>query len=188
MKALDLLMSEHRLIEAMLAIVDDAATRADRGEVVSPEVFADAIEFFRTLADGCHHAKEEGILFPLLAARGFGLEMSVVGALLAQHDAGRAHIRAMQRALADWEVEDVHAPRALAASAKAYVEVLREHIRIEDVYFYDLAAGLLTEADDRVLVDGFEQVEHDRVGKGVHERFERMLDKYGAAPKTTVHG
>ncbi len=179
MKSMDLLMAEHRSIEAMLSVVDLAAARIERGEPVEARLFEDAIDFFSNFADGCHHAKEEDTLFPLLATRGFGPDMSVVAALLAQHEAGRAHVKEMRRSLEGWKRGDPQAALALATAAKAYGELLREHMRIEDEYFYDLAAGLLDAAADQTLLERFEHVES--LSGGEHERYERIVAKYSQA-------
>ncbi|MGE5602975.1 MAG: hemerythrin domain-containing protein, partial [Nitrososphaerales archaeon] len=63
MQATDILMEEHRVIERVLTSLERAAVRLDNGEAVRPGFFVDAADFVKGFADGCHHKKEEGVLF-----------------------------------------------------------------------------------------------------------------------------
>ena len=60
----DVLKAEHRVIERVL---DAAETMIDQPEI-DRDFFEKAMDFFRNFADGCHHAKEEDLLFPGLNA------------------------------------------------------------------------------------------------------------------------
>lgn len=177
MKSLDVLQDEHRGIEAMLSIVEAAASHLERGGEVDPQVFAGAVDFFQNFADGCHHAKEEETLFPLLATRGLTADNSAVGALLAQHNQGRACVGDMRAAAERLARGDRHAREALSNSARAYAKLLRVHIEIEEAFFSQ-AAQILSVEDDQRLVDQFEVIEDTRTGRGEHERYHRMIADY----------
>ncbi len=57
------LMQEHRVIERVLDAIELAAGHLQRGQAVRPEFFLEAATFIAGFADGCHHRKEEGVLF-----------------------------------------------------------------------------------------------------------------------------
>ena len=60
---IEVLMGEHRVIEQALA-----AIAAAREQDVSLSFYEDLVDFIANFADGCHHDKEEGLLFPPMIA------------------------------------------------------------------------------------------------------------------------
>jgi len=144
MKSLESLSTEHRTIEQMLIVLEASAERLEQGGDVPTSLVRDVLDFFHHFADALHHAKEERRLFPVLAGHGLGPEASVVGALMHQHDAGRAYVREMRAELERLCDGDRLAAAALAASARAYVDLLREHIRMEDENLFPLAEKTIT--------------------------------------------
>ena len=65
---------------------------------------------------------------------------------------------------------------ALAADARGYTELIREHIRIEDEYFYKLADQVLTEAEHAAIVEQFSGSPGNRAAHPERERYLKMLD------------
>ena len=72
MTATEELMTEHRAIERMLAVLESAAGRLEAGERVRPDVFREALDFVRNFADRCHHGKEEENSSPAWRSWGCG--------------------------------------------------------------------------------------------------------------------
>ncbi len=60
MGATEELMTEHRAIERMLAVLEVAAQRLEGGQRVRPGMLREAVDFVQNFADKCHHGKEEG--------------------------------------------------------------------------------------------------------------------------------
>jgi len=76
-----------RLIEIMAVMSKQPKpTIADLEEVV---------ELIRQFADGLHHAKEEKLLFPLMAEKGFSLQHGPVAVMLMDHEQGRVYVKGM---------------------------------------------------------------------------------------------
>src|SRR5262245_7867837 len=95
MTATEILKGEHRVIEQVLDCLDritELALAEGRLDALSAR---QALAFFETFADRCHHGKEEGQLFPLLEARGLARQGGPTGVMLSEHEHGRAHIRCM---------------------------------------------------------------------------------------------
>ncbi len=86
MKATQVLRDEHEGILAMLAVVEAAARRLESGKSIPPQMMIDAATFFRNFADGCHHGKEEGELFPTMAEHGVPQDGGPIGMMLYEHD------------------------------------------------------------------------------------------------------
>jgi len=152
---MQLLLEEHRLIERMLGVLDELVRRLESEREVPASVVEAALRFLIEFTDGLHHAKEEHVLFPLLARHDIGPDQPFINALAEHHDMGRSYVRRMAGA---WRavqraVPDAHI--ALASEMRSYVELLREHIRIEDEFLRGVADEYLSADDDRELVEGF---------------------------------
>ena len=73
---------------------------------------------------------------------------------------------------------DRSAALALAEDARGYTELIREHIRIEDEYFYKLADEVLTHAEQAAIVAQFGGGVGARPASAERERYLQMLDVY----------
>jgi hemerythrin-like domain-containing protein len=177
MTATEELMTEHRAIERMLAVLDAAAGRLEAGERVRPDIFREAVDFVRNFADRCHHGKEEDNLFPRLEELGVPREGGPLGVMLFEHDEGRAYIGAIADAVDAYEGSEEAAARTIASNARGYVSLLRDHILKEERVLFPMADQVLSAADQRSLAESFERIETDVMGAGVHERYHRMLDE-----------
>jgi hemerythrin-like domain-containing protein len=176
MSATNELRTEHRAIERMLAILEAAAQRLEQGERVRPEVFRQAVDFVRNFADRCHHAKEEQNLFPRLEARGVPRQ-GPIGVMLFEHEEGRAFVGAIAGAIDAYESNGLSAAAVIAENARGYADLLRGHIAKEDNVLFPMADRVLSAADQAELEQRFEQIETERMGPGVHERYHRLLDE-----------
>ncbi len=168
------LKHEHQVILMVLDAAErDVETMKATGRVAADRVAA-FLEFFRGFADRCHHAKEEDHLFRLMIERGFPSDSGPVAVMLAEHDAGRGRLAAVDAALPAAEQHDPAAVEAVAENLQGYVELLREHIAKEDNILYVMADQMLTEADQAALGEAFERVEAEEMGAGTHERFHQL--------------
>jgi hemerythrin-like domain-containing protein len=90
MKATEILMSEHQVILRVIAALESAAHRLDEGQPVQPAFFLEAADFIKGFADGCHHRKEEGVLFVAMQESGVPVQGGPLGVMLYEHEQGRA--------------------------------------------------------------------------------------------------
>jgi hemerythrin-like domain-containing protein len=69
--------------------------------------------------------------------------------------------------------------------ARAYIELLRQHLQKEDHCLFSMADQALSPADQSRLLAAFERVERGHMGAGTHERFLKLAndlaDRYGVA-------
>jgi len=177
MKATDVMKEEHRVIKLVLQCLSRVTAQVEKGGTLDRDSAGKMIEFFREFADRCHHGKEEAQFFPLARQRGVGCAPGNIDVLLAEHEEGRSHIRAMDESLAVAEKGDSQAQNRFCQHARQYVGLLTEHIRKEDDCLFPTADMLLTEEDQRALVSAFAQVEHEEMGEGVHERLHALADE-----------
>ena len=171
MEATDILMAEHRVIERVLAVLNTAAERLEQGQPVRPGFFIDASDFIKGFADGCHHRKEEGVLFEAMVNHGMSRLGGPIAVMLADHEQGRSFTRGMRAAAQKLEAGDASAREAVVANAKGYVTLLQQHIMKEDNILFPMAERVIPVADHAKVVEDFERVEHEETGEGVHEKY-----------------
>jgi hemerythrin-like domain-containing protein len=175
-----ILMNEHRVIEQVLTCLEKITDQAAATGAPDQASAEQALDFLRHFADGCHHGKEEQHLFPLLEARGFPRQFGPTGVMRAEHEEGRHHIQAMAAGVRDAAQGQPEALPQFIQHARAYVRLLREHIRKEDHCLFPMASQALNETDQQELLRRFEHVEHDQVGAGVHEEYLALADSLAA--------
>lgn len=180
MKATEELTHEHRVIELVLGALERMAREVEMGQPLVRDRAEKALEVLRNFADKCHHTKEEQHLFRALEARGMSRETGPLGVMLHEHELGRSHLRGMQRALVGAAEADPEAGPAFARHARAYTDLLRQHIQKEDQVLYPMAERMLSGEDDAELAAAFAQVEREVMGEGAHERYHRLAHELAA--------
>lgn len=180
MKATDILVEEHNVIQRVLAALETATLRLEQGQSLRPEFFLDAAEFVKGFADGCHHKKEEDVLFQAMVSHGLPRREGPIGVMLAEHEQGRSYIRALREAAQKLRAGDESAHRDVVLNARGYVALLREHIDKENGVLFPMADQVIpTSQHDRVAED-FERVEHEETGAGVHEKYLALAERLEA--------
>jgi len=178
MNPIDVLTREHRLIERVLDCLDELASRTVRGAELDRAGAASAIRFVRSFADARHHAKEEERLFPLLERKGVPRDGGPIGVMLHEHELGREAVRRMDTALGAGE------SRAFCEHARAYVELLRDHIGKEDDVLFRIAESILDEGERAALLDEFTRFdgsdEQEAVLREATALAEQLERAYGA--------
>jgi hemerythrin-like domain-containing protein len=171
MIATDILMSEHRVIEGVIHSIETAAQRLESGQTVRPEFFLSAADFIKGFADGCHHKKEEGVLFKALGSFGLPADGGPVAVMLAEHEEGRVFTAGMRQAALRLQAGEPSAALDVAKNARGYAALLRQHIQKEDTVLFPIADQVLPPQAQNDVLEGFEHVEHEETGEGVHEKY-----------------
>jgi hemerythrin-like domain-containing protein len=170
-KATDILMEEHRVIERVIAALEAGASQLEQGKTVRPEFFMDAAAFIKGFADGCHHKKEEGVLFEAMFAYGAPAQGGPVNVMLAEHEMGRIYTRGLLTAAERLSRGDQAARQEIISFARSYADLLRQHILKEDRILFPMANQIIPEAYQEQVYLGFEKVEHEETGEGIHEKY-----------------
>lgn len=145
---IDELMAEHRVIEQVLSALEAAADRE-----LALSFYEGAVDFIANFADGCHHDKEEGLLFPCLEKHGMPRGGGPIAVMLHEHDVGRACVARIRAAISAGD-------RVAARSAAGdYADLLRQHIAKEDGVLYAMARQILPAAEIESLAARFEDVQ-----------------------------
>lgn len=176
MKATKILMEEHRLIERMLAVLHTATDHLSQGGKVSPTFFTNASIFIKNFADGCHHHKEEDILFIAMSESGVPVQGGPIGVMLIEHEQGREFNHRMVEAIQKWEAGDFSARATVIQNARGYVALLRQHIYKEDNILFPMAERFIPpEQQEKVEVD-FDRTVQEETVAGVREKYSALVE------------
>ncbi len=177
MKATEILMEEHRIIERVLNALETAANRLTSGKEIPAEFFLKAADFIKGFADGCHHKKEEGVLFESLATNGMSKDVGPVAAMLAEHEEGRRLTRAMHEGTERLRGGDQAAVSQVTPNALDYVALLRQHIQKEDNVLFPMANRTILVEQHTKITESFSQIELEETGAGIHEKYLSLADE-----------
>ena len=169
---IETLMTEHRLIEAVLASLDAWADALSAGEAERADL-PRFVTFIREFADAKHHAKEEDILFAAMTDHGFPKQAGPIAVMLHEHEIGRAYVSVLAEG-AESEDWDESERARLAEAAHGYVSLLRQHIPKEDNVLYPMAADRLPPEAMQQVAERCARVEDEHARSGDAERLEAL--------------
>jgi len=182
MRSTEDLEHEHRVIEQVVLALEGMAEQLEAGRGLSRERAERALEVLQSFADKCHHGKEEQHLFKTLEARGVPRDTGLVAELLHEHGEARRHVRTMARALVGACENDPQDGPLFALHARGYVRVIRPHIEKEDTVLFPMADETLTPEDDAKVMEGYEAIERQVIGEGMHEKYARWAHDLAEQP------
>lgn len=174
MTGTEVLRTEHREIGIMLEICNICAGRIQKGDLAELDTIAKAVDFFRDFTDGCHHKKEEDILFPLLAEKNNPELDASINALLDEHVQGRKLVKLINKNLGEVQ-NNAGDTTLLAGSITGYTALLEKHIAREDNALFTMAESILKPCEQKQLYEKFETLEEEEIGAGVHEKFHHLI-------------
>lgn len=153
------LREEHQLILKMLECFEIALGQARQSGKADRQTFEPFVEFFKGFADRCHHCKEEDRLFPCLERCGMPKEGGPIAVMLHEHGLGRAFVRAIAESLAAADAGDAAAVQAVLTEGRRFANLLRQHIMKEDHVLFEMADGMVQDADRLSLTQGYAEAE-----------------------------
>ncbi len=171
MQLTDILKTEHRVIEIVIACLERIAGEASQSGKLNRDAAEKVIDFIRNFADRCHHGKEEDHLFTSLESAGMPTEGGPVGVMLREHQMGREFVRQMSEAIPAAGEGISEAVKAYATAAMGYAALLRAHIQKEDNILFPAAENLLSQSELDALRVQFDLTEREHMGEGTHERY-----------------
>jgi hemerythrin-like domain-containing protein len=170
------LRAEHQTILRVVRILGSLMDRYERTGDFPDESLARCVEFFRLFADACHHAKEEGMLFPVLEMRGIPREGGPIGVMLYEHQVARGLTRDMGEALAAAQGRESGAHQKFLRAARQYHDLLTQHIFKEDNVLFHMGDRVMTADDQATLANEFCQSGCRMLEGRRHEELEKIAD------------
>lgn len=170
------LKDEHRVIERLLAILLASAEPLRKGKPIDRRIVDGGVDFITNFIENCHHKKEEGVLFPAVKSRVKDPTLTV-DHLLEEHKDGKKLAKELAKAAKTFYGNGGKRTRANALikvveNIRAFSELLRHHIAMEDGEFFPMCEEILSEAEKKTVSEKFKEVE---TGNGVHEKYVSLI-------------
>lgn len=173
MQARGILMIEHRLIERMIHVVQEALDQIQSTNKVDPVFIDTVVDFIQMYADRTHHGKEEDILFAELAQRTLSApDRQNMNELIDEHVFARNTTKALIDANGRYRNGDSSALPDILDKLSTLVEFYPKHIEKEDKNFFPASRSYLTEEEDQNMLEEF--WEFDR--KMIHEKYNAVVE------------
>lgn len=168
------LMTEHRLIERMVQLMQSELRNVEVTETVDGLFLDTAVDFLRTYADRCHHGKEEDILFRDLAKKKLDPDhKKTMDELLAEHAIARENVGGLHDARISYSEGDPNAVGEVRRRLKALTDLYPRHIEKEDRrFFIPCMAYFSREEMDAMLGEFFE---FDRMM--IHDKYKVIVSR-----------
>lgn len=151
------LMIEHRLIERMIALMENELQEAEKKNRADARFIDAATRFIRTYADRCHHGKEEDILFRELKKKNISQEhKKIMDELVEEHTWGRETTRRLVDRNARYEKGDGDVFPEIVDCIGQLVRFYPKHIEKEDKHFFIPVMDYFSDSEkDAMLKEGY---------------------------------
>jgi hemerythrin-like domain-containing protein len=130
------LLDEHVVIENVLAAFEAKVLPLPEAPFTA-QWFGGALDFFQHFVEGCHHNREEELVFPQLRDAG----------LIKEHDSGSEYLAQLQASFEGASRGESEALARFRSTGLAYTRFMRDHINREDELLH-WAAGRPVQEDE----------------------------------------
>ena len=148
-----------------------------------------AIDFLLEFGDRIHNTKEEKVLFPLMVERGIP-ESGPIRVMLLEHEAERKILQQMITEAPDLERASEADKTGFKQKGLEYLGIRANHIWKENDVLYQMGRQVLTEEDNRSLVEGFGRIDTSTYGETAVQHYSQMLEEVeqgSKASKSLIH-
>lgn len=167
------LMSEHRVIERMLTVLERQLVVIAETRAVDPAVIDAATDFIRTYADRCHHGKEEDILFRRLSDKPLDDQLAhVMTGLIDDHVRGRAMTHDLVEANARYRAGDDSAIGEIESCVRELVAFYPVHIAKEDRAFFKPCFEYFSDDEKQAMLAAFDEFDRGLI----HEKYRSIVE------------
>lgn len=172
MKPIGPLMREHRLIEHMIALMNQQLSEMNKTGKADPEFIQAAADFIRFYADRTHHGKEEDILFKELAAKPLAPEhKKIMGELVEEHALARKLTANLVSARNNYVRGSGQALQEIVHSMQELTGLYPGHIEKEDKrFFYPCMEYFSKQEQDNML-----RLFYEFDQKIIHEKYQKVV-------------
>ena len=129
--------------------------------IENPDVahLEEVVLIIRNFADGLHHAKEENLLFPLMAEKGFSMLQGPIAVMLMDHEQGRIFVRGMAENIQNYKDGQLSALNLIRQNMTGYFTLLESHISKENNILFRMADNVFTRENHETMLAQFSEIE-----------------------------
>ena len=141
MFGIDVLHEEHENIRKFTQYLRRICGELLEGKKLEIDTFAACVDFMKNYADIHHHGKEEVILFKIMVENlGPVAEKMVNIGMMTEHNLGKYHIEALEKAVEAFEEEGTTDRKVdIVTHCLAYADLLLRHLEKENNVLYPFA-------------------------------------------------
>lgn len=176
----EVLRHEHEIILKMLDAGEKELVNINSTNKINGDTIEKLTDFIKNFADGCHHAKEEKLLFVKLEEKGMSADSGPVAVMLMEHAQGRQYLRGINENLKPALDGNQGAVEDLKRNLHGYIYLLRNHIAKENNVLFVMADQMLNDEEQITLFKAFEKVEKEEIGEKVHEYYHNLAKEITA--------
>jgi len=175
------LMREHGVLNRILLIHDENASRPDTREPLPLDALAKGADIIRRFIEEYHEKLEEDFVFPRFEKASKLVDL--VSTLRRQHAAGRSLTDAISRLIASVAATKDDDRRKLAEALRSFAHMYRPHEAREDTVLFPALRAIVGKNEFRELGEQFEKKEHQLFGKegfeGIVEQVAKLEQSFG---------
>jgi len=176
MRAISIIISEHKNLGAVLYSLDKLIEEIDSGKQPDFSIFHGLFTYIDRFLDRYHHPKENHYLFPKLLARAPDTE-GLIRELSQQHTEGEILFVEMLKALSAYEFSGASEFPHFRDTVASYTEFERNHAQKEEDEVLTRARDVLEASDWEEIDAAFEANEDPVFGSKWNNEFSDLLNQ-----------
>ncbi|MEJ2296669.1 MAG: hemerythrin domain-containing protein [Candidatus Lokiarchaeota archaeon] len=173
MMPIGLLMIEHRLIERMIALMDEEITKMKQFNKANPLFIDTAVDFIRMYADRTHHGKEEDILFRDLEKKDLSPNHNkIMEELVEEHKWARSMVAKLVDEKNEYEKGSIDKLNEIISTMSELTEFYPKHIEKEDKHFFIPVMKYFTQEEQDKMLGEFWDFDKTLI----HEKYKKVVE------------
>lgn len=167
------LMTEHRLIEKMIALMKEEIAKMKKYNKANPLFIDSAVDFIRMYADRTHHGKEEDILFRDLKKKDLSPNHEkIMEELVEEHVWARNMVGKLVDAKVEYEKGSIDAVNDIISIMSELTEFYPKHIEKEDKRFFIPVMKYFTREEQDLMLEEFWEFDKTLI----HEKYKKVVE------------
>ena len=173
MQARGLLMKEHRLIERIMVLIEEALKQIEENDEVDLSFIDKTVDFMSTYVERTHHEKEEDIFFRDLKKKDLSDEHRLLtNELINEHDFERKVTNELFEASTRFQAGEGPALAVIVEKLRTLVNLFSKHIEKEDNVIFPSSRAYFSDEEDQIMLEEF--LEFD--SKIIHEKYTSIIE------------
>lgn len=174
-KPTEILIEEHRMITRVLDATNQTLEAIDLGASFPDKLVERILDFFDVYANEYHTQREE-LLIPICRNHGMTEKGSSIGLVKQEHGMAHFRIKDAKDHLKAARKGDHEAQSHIRHRLEDYCVLLRNHIYMEDKYFFREVDLCLTRDDQKALLAELETMPSLGIDPKISEKYLKQID------------
>lgn len=169
------LMIEHRLIEKVIALIENTIPSIQETRTIDPQFMDKIFDFMSIYADRTHHGKEEDILFRDCATKDLTAEdRQIMQELRDEHTLSRDNLAALKAANERYVQGFNHLTiPEIVTRLQNLVELYPKHIAKEDELFFPNSEAYFSQEEQEKMLQEFWDFDKTMI----HEKYKAVVEE-----------